>query len=255
VRRAQLRLLLVEDNAVNQKVALGLLARLGYHADTVDNGAAALEVLRHTRYDLVLMDCHLPIMDGFAATRAIRDPASAVLDNAVPIIAMTADVLAGDREACLAAGMNDYIAKPIEPDMLAEVLHKWSAGTVAMPPAAATGDDQADFAGPDFDRPALLRNVMGDEALANEVVTAFRSDVAQAFAALDVALDAADQTQSVRLCHTLKGTTASVGALRMQHCARALELRALAGDLVGVAALLPALRAAYDRFNTVADAP
>ena len=96
---------------------------------------------------------------------------------------------------------------------------------------------------------------MGDNALADEVVAAFRSDIAHALTTLDTALTAEDQTQSVRICHTLKGTAASVGAMRMQACARAMEQRALAGDLAGVRTLLPSLRAAYDRFNNLAGSP
>ncbi len=122
---SQARILLVEDNLTNQKVALGILRKLGLPAEAVANGAEALSALQATRYDLVLMDVHMPVMDGLEATMRIRDPRSTVRNRAVPIIAMTADAMLGDREKCLEAGMNDYITKPITPQLLAERLEKW----------------------------------------------------------------------------------------------------------------------------------
>ena len=120
-------LLLVEDNIINQQVALGILEILGYTADIAENGLQALALLRDTaensRYDLVLMDCQMPEMDGYDATKAIRkDP---LLNSDIPIIAMTANAMKGDKEKCLAAGMSDYISKPIDPDMLSECLQRW----------------------------------------------------------------------------------------------------------------------------------
>ena len=121
------RILLVEDNAVNQRVGLAVLKRLGYSADTAANGEEAIARLQQRAYALVLMDIQMPGMDGYEATRLIRDPATAVLDVRVPIIAMTANVLPDDRAACLAAGMDDFIAKPIRHKELAVVLNRWLA--------------------------------------------------------------------------------------------------------------------------------
>jgi PAS domain S-box-containing protein len=121
------RILLAEDNPVNQQLALGILKKLSLRADAVANGAEALTALASIPYDLVLMDVQMPVMDGLEAARHIRDPASAVLDHGVPIIAMTANAMQGDREICLAAGMNDYVSKPVRPQALAEALGKWLA--------------------------------------------------------------------------------------------------------------------------------
>jgi CheY-like chemotaxis protein len=127
-RRRQGRILIVEDNAVNQRVAQRLLERLGYRAEVVGNGLEAVKALELAPYDVVLMDVQMPEMDGFEATRVIRDPQSAVRDHEVPIIAMTAHAMKGDREKCIEAGMDDYVAKPVGSAALAEAIERRLAG-------------------------------------------------------------------------------------------------------------------------------
>ena len=124
-RNSGVRILLAEDNRVNQKVTLGALGRLGFMADAVMNGKQAVQALQKTKYDLILMDCQMPEMDGYQATAQIRDPAFGVLDPEVPVIAMTASAMAEDRERCLKAGMNDYLAKPVKFEDLGKMLEKW----------------------------------------------------------------------------------------------------------------------------------
>ena len=125
VCRRGARILVAEDNLVNQEVALGILRKLGLRADAVGNGAEAVQSLKTLPYDLVLMDMQMPEMDGLEATRVIRDAGSAVPDHRIPIIAMTANAVLGDRERCLAAGMNDYLTKPVSPQALIEALNTW----------------------------------------------------------------------------------------------------------------------------------
>ena len=119
------RVLVVEDNAINQKVAQGLLQKFGVQVDYAVNGEEALNSLENLPFDLVFMDCQMPVMDGYEATQKIRHSQSEVLNRDIPIIAMTANSMEGDREKCLAAGMNDFISKPINPNKLQEVLKRW----------------------------------------------------------------------------------------------------------------------------------
>jgi CheY-like chemotaxis protein len=138
-RRAGYRILVVEDNPVNQLVALKFLERLGYQADVAADGLLALQALGEVDYDLVLMDCQLPNMDGYEATRHIRRPDSQVRDHQVPVIAMTAHAMAGDGAKCLASGMNDYLTKPFKQATLKGMLEKW----LAVRPAATVAEGAA----------------------------------------------------------------------------------------------------------------
>ncbi len=136
------RILLAEDNMVNQKVAIGILKKLGYTAEAVANGQEAVQVLETIPYHLVLMDCQMPEMDGYQATTIIRDPQSSVHDHNIPIIAMTANAMQGDREKCLRFGMSDYISKPINPAELARVLEKWLPDISKSEKGIQSDDDQ-----------------------------------------------------------------------------------------------------------------
>jgi len=123
--KLRIRVLLAEDNVVNQKVALRILEKkLGYHADVVNNGREVIESLEKFDYDLVLMDCQMPEMDGYEATLSIRDDSSSVRNSGIPIIAMTANAMEGDREKCLEVGMDDYITKPINVKELADTIER-----------------------------------------------------------------------------------------------------------------------------------
>jgi signal transduction histidine kinase/CheY-like chemotaxis protein len=133
------RLLLVEDNFVNQRVAVYMLAKLGHQADVAKNGREAVEMLSKSDYGLVLMDCQMPEMDGFEATRVIRDRASTVIDHDIPVIAMTANAFPEDRARALACGMNDFLAKPVDRSVLANMLAKWLKPPPARQPRTALG--------------------------------------------------------------------------------------------------------------------
>ena len=132
-------MLLVEDNFVNQRVAVYMLTKLGHQVDVARHGREAVAKLSQTVYDLVLMDCQMPEMDGFEATRIIRDRSSAVLDHEVPVVAMTANAFPDDRARSLASGMNDFLAKPVDRSALASMLARWLKPAQKIEPRAAVG--------------------------------------------------------------------------------------------------------------------
>ncbi len=235
------RILVVEDNRINQQVALGILERLGYHADAVANGIEALQALADIDYRLVLMDCEMPEMDGFEATARIRSQDSPVRNPVVPIIAMTAHAIQGDRERCLAAGMDDYVAKPISPKVLARVLERWFVNS--PPPPEDNGEAEA-LPGI-LDEQGLLARLMGDIALLRTLVHEFEEDAPQRIAAIRTYLQAGDAGAVRYEAHTLKGASANMGGEALHRAAEQLEQAASAGDLSRAEALVPELENCY----------
>lgn len=229
------RILVAEDNAINREVALAQLEKLGLRADVVVNGAEAVEAVRRGGYDLVLMDCEMPGMDGYEATRTIRDS----LGSLVPIIAVTADAMPADRERCLQEGMNDYIAKPVDVGDLKALLSKW------LP--SVEGDEAAPKS--TFHAEALLQRLMGDRGLAATVVNRFMQDVPTQLNALRERLEQAD-AQGTRLqAHTLKGAAATAAAEDLRDIALTIESAARAGKLGECGGLVRAAAEEVERFK------
>ncbi|HEY2742121.1 MAG TPA: GAF domain-containing protein, partial [Gaiellaceae bacterium] len=221
--RSSLRILLAEDNAMNQKVALRLLEQLGYRADVANNGLEAIETLERRPYDVVLMDVQMPELDGLDATRRICERWSP--ESRPRIIAMTANALPEDREACFAAGMDDYVAKPIRAEELVAALKR------AKPRADANGGSEAvEYVSFDDDALKNLRDLGGDDFLA-EVIDAFLADAPELVAALRRALDDGSAEELRRAAHTLKSNGATLGATEFAELCRTLEARAKAGEL------------------------
>jgi CheY-like chemotaxis protein len=213
------RLLLVEDNSINQRVALAILSRLGYRADTVANGREAVTALCRAPYDLVLMDCQMPEMDGYEATRAIRAEGSPVLNRTLPIIAMTANAMQGDRERCLESGMDDYLTKPINTKALAECLARHLAA-LALPSEPA----------PAIDWKELLKSLDGDEMLASELLAQFCGEVTTYFDRACAAHAVGNTAMLTRILRSLKGAAANFSAKGL-HFATAEAESALAHGL------------------------
>ncbi|MEN6436984.1 MAG: response regulator [Syntrophobacter sp.] len=246
--RGHIRILLVEDNNVNQQVAQSLLKKLGYRVDIAGNGLEAVSALENMRYDLVIMDCHMPEMDGYEATEVIRDPKSRVLDHNIPIIAMTALAMDADRQKCLDAGMNDYVAKPIRFRELADVLDRFFPKVRRAQTPSVSGksgrprESESSVAGhPVFDEADLMQRVMGDKELARTILVGFLADVPREIESLRVALTNGDRVSSQRVCHTIKGAAANIGAPMLSEVARQMETAAGVGELEKVEALLPGL--------------
>jgi CheY-like chemotaxis protein len=242
-KRRKIRILVVEESAVNRKLVLGILAKLGYRADVACDGLDALKMLEATPYDLVLMDCRMPRMDGFEATREVRKRENqkissrgssgacpTVIPSRTPIIAMTGSLTAQARKKCIAAGMDDYITKPVAPDAVAGVIDKWLAGAPRQKAETEI-----------FDRAGLFERLMEDEELVKEVVEGFLGDMPSRFAALKEAVDSGEAAHAHRHVHTIKGAAGNIGALALQKTAAAVETAAQSGDLKKTAALIPLL--------------
>ncbi|MDP8956890.1 MAG: response regulator [Actinomycetota bacterium] len=248
-RRHPLRILLTEDNAINQKVALKLLDKMGYRADVAANGLEAIEAVARQTYDLILMDVQMPEMDGLEATREII----ARWGDARPrIVAMTADAMQGDREKCLEAGMDDYMTKPIRtPDLISAI-----RATEHRDGARGAGDDQppSQGEGPALDRDALnrLAESMGDDdpSFVAELLDEFATEAPVMIAALNEAVASGNAGDAHRIAHTLKSNAATFGATRLNDLARTVEAQAREGALEGAEALVGRIQAEYGRVRT-----
>ena len=212
--------LLVEDNATNRLVATRMLAKLGYEVDVAEHGGEALDATATTEYDAVLMDCQMPEMDGYQATAAIRRRDEG--GRHVPIVAMTAAAMEGDREACLAAGMDDYIAKPVRLETLAATLERW---IVPEP----VGDAAAVGAVLDVERVDMMRELDdGDGELLRLLVSQFVADAATQLERLHGAVEEGDPEAVAAVAHNLKGASSSVGAVSLAEMCASLEVFARA---------------------------
>ena len=298
--RRNVRILLAEDNPTNQQVALGILKKMGFHAVAVGDGREAIRALAAAPYDIVFMDVQMPVMDGFEATREIRkseirDQRSEVSSQQsedgssdsqscgpptsdlrpltsghLPIIAMTAHAMKGDRERCLEAGMDDYIAKPIAPQALADALDKWlgksDAGSgdekgfrVQGSGRTSLGLNASSFLNPDtlnpgssapstvFDRQALVDRLMGDEALVKEIVAGFMEDMPRQILAVKRHIAEGDANLAGGQAHAIRGAAANVGGMALSAVAFEMEQAGRAGRLDAIGALAPELDRQFDR--------
>lgn len=249
--RLPLRILLAEDNAINQKVALRTLEHMGYRADVAANGLEVLDALDRQPYDVVLMDMQMPEMDGLEATRRIL---KRWLPSRRPrIIAMTANAMRGDREQCLEAGMDDYISKPVRIEDLVAALER-----CAVPPAAPTDAPAMPIASePLIDWNVLVRlqaDLGDDQSIVLEVIEMFLSDTLQQLAQMHQALAASSAHDLRHAAHTLKSTSASVGAQALATCCRIIEELARDGALDQAAPLVSRADALFAQTNDVIQA-
>jgi len=279
--RIRARVLLAEDNGVNQVVARNMLKALGCEFQIVPNGAEALQALKDSAYDLVLMDCQMPVMDGYAATRAIREgerERERDLERQVghpgrperlPVIALTANALVGDAEACLASGMDDHLAKPYTRHQLARLLERWlpadrivrtGEGRAGANAGAAEGDSAAAtvpgaLGSKDgtrhavLDRAALdnIRAVDEDGTVLAEVIQMYLDEAPSQRARLRAAIESGDLAEAGRIAHALKSASFNVGAKALGEMCRRLERQCKDGHGIGLADLVAAIESMFDR--------
>jgi CheY-like chemotaxis protein/HPt (histidine-containing phosphotransfer) domain-containing protein len=220
-RKRRIRVLVAEDNAVNQKVAIRILEKLGYRADAVADGEEAVQALKAIPYDLVLMDVQMPRMNGLVTTRIIRDPESSVRRHDIPIVAMTAHALKGDREQCLEAGMDEYVSKPVTAEALKEVLEKYLPTHEALL-AGVSRQFQAPSGPVDMQRIEELTD--GDPEFELDLIQSFLADIRHRLTELESALRDRNAEEVKRQTHTIKGSSANAGAQGLQEIARRMEL-------------------------------
>ena len=216
-QKRQLRILLAEDNVVNQTLALRLLGKLGHQVDVAGNGEEALTLHARNRYDLVLMDVQMPVMGGFDATARIRERESAGAPH-TPIVAMTAHAMKGDRERCIAAGMDGYLSKPVHAPDLVTVLNQLTGHDDPPPPP-----ELSTMTGPIFEREQVLFNLGGDEELLEQLIQMYAEDEPRLVADIDTAIATRDAEALHNAAHALKGAVANFCATRAQARAQKLE--------------------------------
>ena len=269
------RVLLVEDNPVNQEVSAAMLGVLGCRTEIAGNGIEAVAMAGRTRYDVILMDCQMPEMDGFEASAEIRSREAMLGAARTPIIALTANAMRGDRESCLAAGMDDYLAKPFKKQQLAGMIARWGgrvadedpqpapAGTQTEPalstprqvhdqPAPASAPDEADAQPlPTLDKAALanIRALQhpGAPDLLVRVADLYLADAPKLIGQMHAALSQSDAPAFTRAAHTLKSSSANVGARRLADLCKTLEACGRQGNIEPAAAMLAELQAEYAR--------
>ncbi len=276
--------LLVEDNPVNRQVAQRILTLLGLSLELAENGKEALEKIDISRFDLVLMDCQMPVMDGYTATRIRRTREAENRLPRIPIIAMTANAMAGDREKCLGAGMDEYLSKPMNRGLLETTLRKWlpkqaqsrtavsepvapatrappptavatAAATLAAGPAVALGEGIApanplgarDGAALDQEIVRDLLDVMGEEF--TELVGVYLEDTPKNLALLETAAGRNDSNGLIAPSHSLKSTSANLGAMTLAEIAKRIEHEARSGTLANPAGLVRDLTREYGRVS------
>ncbi|MBI1950911.1 MAG: response regulator [Acidobacteria bacterium] len=270
------RILVADDNETNQMVAVQILRRLGYHAEVAGDGSEALEAFRTLPFDMILMDCQMPHMDGYEATRAIRE-AERASGRRIPIVAATANAMRGDREKCLAAGMDDYLSKPVKIDELKATLKRWigskrAARTPAAAKAAAPSAPSAAAPAPDHRRPASApkgrpgrKKVKPDSPLDPEIfgqlreadgagggflaalIDKFLQEAPVRLAALREAAERADAQALVKAAHSLKGSSGTLGARDLAAMCSGLEECGRAGRIAEVTPRLASLHQEFER--------
>ncbi len=248
--RRRYQVLLAEDNPVNQKLAIRLVEKMGHTVTLAQNGQEALDLSGARHFDLVLMDMQMPVMGGIEATQALRRrEAGSIGGWRLPVIAMTANAMQGDREMCLHAGMDGYVSKPINTAHLAAEMERVLAAAAPAVAAASTTAEPAEEALPDLDAGDAMERFGGDAALLHEIAEAFRADLPLRVAELQSAIAGRDASRLVHAGHSLMGSAGNLSALHLYRLAQRLEQCGKTADFDGAAATFAQVPAALDRLD------
>jgi signal transduction histidine kinase/CheY-like chemotaxis protein/HPt (histidine-containing phosphotransfer) domain-containing protein len=239
--KRQFKLLLAEDNYVNQELAVGLLEKNCHSVVVVSNGLDAIKALGRNSFDVVLMDVEMPEMNGLDATRFIRNSTSGEFNPNIPIIAMTAHAFKGDKDRCLNAGMNDYISKPISITQLIEAIERAMSGVPVQTAAQTATPAAMPEKNEVFDKEDLYQRLSGDEVIIKKICVIFKDEAATHMAKLRDALAADNAGEVEILAHTIKGMAANLGGTRAKNEAMRMELAARKLDLSKAHSVYPQL--------------
>jgi CheY-like chemotaxis protein/HPt (histidine-containing phosphotransfer) domain-containing protein len=224
------RVLLVEDNEVNRELAHEMLSNIGLTVDTAENGLQAVEAVQRAPYDLVLMDCQMPVMDGYAATAKIRDELQM---RKLPIVAMTANALASDRDRCLTVGMNDHIPKPIDVAILHATLAHWLTIREGENPLPAAAIPESAKEPSEIDTASALARMGGNRSMYDRLLVRFRENQGDAVDQLRAEQALGDSAAMLLRAHTLRGLAGNIGAVGLSRLAAELEERLRQGTPTG----------------------
>ncbi len=248
-KNTQAKILLAEDNHINRQVATGILKKLGLAVDAVENGRQTIDALEKQQYDLVLMDVQMPELDGLAATRFIRAGKNNAIDPDIPIIAMTAYAMTGDDEKCRNAGMNDYVPKPIEPQVLADALKKWlPANTTVL--KAETAEYTIDEI---WGKQSMIVRLMGDKALIDQIISDFKDDAPRQLDELRKSIKNEDLNSIELHAHRLRGAATNISGLKLTEVLLEIEQAAGDGDIQTAKEKIQTAVVEFDRLYNLLD--
>ena len=248
-KQIDIHILLVEDNLTNRIVAMSIFKKLGYAVDVVENGLEAIDALKQKFYNLVFMDCQMPKMDGYEATRRIRIATDLVCSPNIPIIAMTAYAMKEDKEKCIKAGMNDYISKPVSPEKVSTMINKWIDNTLNIKNSSEMTQPNDTQEYPIFDEDELMLLSMNDMNIAVMAVNNCLSSSSLMFEELEKAFSEKDMQQIHILAHTLKSTFAQIGGIAARQLAFDMELAGEKGNYDDMTQRMPDLRQAFNELK------
>ncbi|MCK4709152.1 MAG: response regulator, partial [Gammaproteobacteria bacterium] len=266
IKQFNAQVLVVEDNIVNQQVAEGMLQKFGVNIDLASNGEEAIKALEQKSYDIVFMDCQMPVLDGYEATQQIRDQLSPVQNHSIPVVAMTANAMQGDREQCIAAGMDDYIAKPVDPSRIQIALSRWlpehcqqnDKQNMDTQDLIATTETNHELHNTNktsespvlvFDYDAFSKRLGKDKELIHRIARQFIEDLPNQIEQLNVFYKNKDMNQLDALAHQIKGGSATIGGIALSDRAKKLEQTSQSGNIENIDKEITEIKACFEQLK------